>query len=127
MPHFMSLERFSETQSTSPFVVQVGAMDGKAYDPLYPYLSEGNWRGLLVEPLPDMYAQLQETYKDCDRIRFVNVAIADPESIDSNGQIKMMRPDPAKIADNSLPVWARGIATLADRPAYNAMGHPQFN
>jgi FkbM family methyltransferase len=56
---------------------QVGANDGKANDPLYPYLRDYDWSGLLVEPLPDVFEnELRTTYADRPRVKLANVAIA---------------------------------------------------
>jgi len=38
-------------------------MDGAAYDPLHEFVARYGWRGLLVEPLPDMFEQLRRTYE----------------------------------------------------------------
>lgn len=55
--------------------VQIGANDGVSHDPVHEYLTDGGWRGLLAEPLPDVYQQLLATYRDVDNVRAVNVAI----------------------------------------------------
>ena len=56
---------------------QVGANDGLSGDPLNPYIMQYPWHGMLIEPQPDMFAQLRENYASvCERLIFENVAIA---------------------------------------------------
>jgi FkbM family methyltransferase len=57
------------------FFIQVGANDGVTDDDIRPFVLEHRWRGLLVEPLPDVFARLKENYVGQDRLRFANVAI----------------------------------------------------
>lgn len=62
------------------FCFQVGANDGKINDPVYPYFSGYGWRGLLVEPLPDVFERgLRQTYSGNADVALANVAIAPSE------------------------------------------------
>lgn len=57
--------------------IQVGANDGEYVDPLRQYILKFPWRGILVEPQPDIFAKLQKNYEAIkDRLIFENVAIA---------------------------------------------------
>lgn len=57
--------------------IQVGANDGRYGDPLYKYVMMYPWRGILVEPQPDIYANLCANYASVrDRLIFENVAVA---------------------------------------------------
>lgn len=57
--------------------IQVGANDGRSGDPLNQYILQYPWYGMLIEPQPDMFAQLCENYASVhDRLIFENVAIA---------------------------------------------------
>lgn len=57
--------------------IQVGANDGVYVDPLRSYVQRFGWRGVLVEPQPDVFARLVDNYRDqADRLIFENVAIA---------------------------------------------------
>jgi len=89
------------------FFVQVGAMDGVAYDPIHPFVKELGWRGILFEPMPDMFARLQKNYESRAGLTFVNGAVTDFE-----GEIEMTRIDPAAIQNSELPAWAQGISSL---------------
>ena len=64
------------------FFVQIGSNDGIKLDPLRPHILSGGWRGILIEPVPDLFAQLKANYARCaDRLIFENVAIADRDGV----------------------------------------------
>ena len=57
--------------------VQIGANNGIDGDPLRPYIVKHPWRGVLVEPQPNIFALLTANYAECaDRLAFENVAIS---------------------------------------------------
>lgn len=57
-------------------ICQVGANDGKAGDPIAPLLRTNQWRGILVEPLPQMFELLKSNTKDIQgRFRLFNCAV----------------------------------------------------
>jgi FkbM family methyltransferase len=107
--------RLTERQQAGVFFVQIGAMDGMRFDPLYPLIARHAWTGLLVEPMPDLFAELLETYRDRSGLTFENVAIAEVE-----GERAMFRILPRTIAERGLPAWAIGISSLY--PDRNALG-----
>jgi len=109
-------------RSPDVFFVQIGAMDGISFDPLHKYVVQHKWRGLLVEPLPDMFAELKETYKGVDGLIFENVAIAE-----RSGQRDMYRVRKEAIDRKLVPFWAKGISTFADNDARNVLGlNPEY-
>ncbi len=55
--------------------VQVGANDGERGDLLSPLIREQQWRGVLVEPVPQAMERLRKTYEGCDGLLFQQVAI----------------------------------------------------
>lgn len=56
--------------------IQVGANDGRYGDPLHKYIVKYPWRGILVEPQPDVFTRLCANYAAYkDRLIFKNVAI----------------------------------------------------
>jgi FkbM family methyltransferase len=97
------------------FFVQVGAMDGVAFDPIHSLVRELGWHGILLEPMPDMFAKLKNNYNDCANLTFVNAAITD-----FDGHIEMTRIDPSAVERNLLPSTALGISTLM--PERGALG-----
>jgi FkbM family methyltransferase len=97
------------------FFVEIGAMDGISFDPLYKHVIMNGWHGLLVEPLPDLFEQLREAYCSQEGLIFENVAIADVQ-----GNKKIYRVSPEAVEEGVVPDWAKGIASFFnDR---NALG-----
>lgn len=58
-----------------PFVLQIGANDGVRFDPVRPFVTQNNWRGLMIEPHPIVYEDLTKNYRDFPAIRTLNAAI----------------------------------------------------
>ena len=55
--------------------VQIGANDGVRFDSLYSFVTNHSCSGIVVEPLPDMFARLRTNYADYPQIIPVNKAI----------------------------------------------------
>jgi FkbM family methyltransferase len=94
-------------QNDDVYFVQVGAMDGIAYDPIQAHVRKYNWSGLLVEPLPEYFEQLKANYSDNTNLVFENVAISDKAE---NRVINCISEDVIK--EKSLPEFARGISSF---------------
>jgi FkbM family methyltransferase len=113
---------FSEIQQTTSdvFFVEIGAMDGVSFDPLYQYVIRYGWRGLLIEPLPDIFEQLRRNYDGRPGLSFENVAIAD-----ESGTRMMYRVNPDAIEQGVVPGWAKGISSFFnDRNALGGLRVP---
>lgn len=68
------LAAFAAQYPSAVFCV-VGANDGLGHDPLRPHvLANRRWTGVLIEPLPDAFGRLRQTYKSRP-FRFINAAI----------------------------------------------------
>ncbi|MDX2273734.1 MAG: FkbM family methyltransferase [Cyanobacteriota bacterium] len=96
-------------QKKDVFFVQVGGMDGKQFDPIYPAVQRYGWSGLIVEPLPDLYALLCQTYQPYPQIILEACAITE-----SSGWVTMHRIPLAIVEDGSLPDWTTGIASVRE-------------
>ena len=59
--------------------VQVGAHDGKRWDPVFPHITQNGWNALVIEPHPIFFQRLSENYADYPNVTPVNVAISDEE------------------------------------------------
>lgn len=59
------------------FFVEVGANDGDQHDHLRPFLDSRRWRGIMVEPVPYVFARLVANYGSRPAIALENAAIAD--------------------------------------------------
>lgn len=57
--------------------LEIGANDGKRFDPLAGFVADGAWSGLMIEPVPYVFERLEENFRDNDRVAVANVAIAD--------------------------------------------------
>lgn len=61
-------------------VIQVGANDGFNADPIHKYIKRDNWKGIVIEPLPDVYREkLEPLYRRHEGITTVNAAISDED------------------------------------------------
>jgi FkbM family methyltransferase len=85
--------------------VQIGANDGISFDRLFHFVTARNGRGLVVEPLPDLFEKLVENYKDYPKIIPVNIAV---HATKKNAYL--YRVHPQKLPN--MPSWASGIASL---------------
>src|SRR3954453_6805734 len=61
------------------FFLQVGAMDGKRFDPIYAFVKHYGWSGLALEPLPDLFAALEANYAGNRNVTLVNAALTDAD------------------------------------------------
>ena len=87
------------------FFLQIGAHDGVSFDWVYSFVTRHRVRGVVVEPLRDMFERLCANYRDDAQIVPVNVAIHRTART-----IPIYRVDPAKAA--GLPEWAPAIASV---------------
>ena len=85
--------------------IQVGGHDGRSFDSFYHFARSRKSTGIIVEPLIDYFARLQENYSFNKNIVLFNKAVH-PQFKD----VTIYRVDPAAITD--LPDWAAGIASL---------------
>lgn len=56
--------------------LQIGANDGADCDFLSEKIRRSNWKGLLLEPHPNTFKRLLNTYRECANVRCLNVAIS---------------------------------------------------
>lgn len=99
------LRALNEARGGAVAVVQVGANDGKLADPILPYLEAGTWRGLLIEPHPLYFAELQARHANRPQIALRNLAISD-----TPGEMELFHLDEA--ARDRYPRGLRGCASL---------------
>ncbi len=78
----LAVEALMAKRSEALNFVQIGANDGKYFDPLRAYVTEHGWTGVLVEPQPMLFEQLKKNYAECaSRLAFENVAISNGASL----------------------------------------------
>lgn len=61
--------------------VQIGAHDGTQLDPLREAVLGAQWRGIMVEPVPYVFARLDARYRSNPRVMLENVAIAEANGL----------------------------------------------
>src|SRR5215471_5595783 len=62
-------------------VIQIGAYDGIALDPVRPLLIQAKLPGLLVEPQPDVFQRLRQNYHGYSNVVLEQVAISSREGL----------------------------------------------
>ncbi len=65
------------------FFVQVGANDGKSGDPIHHLVRQYHWKGLLLEPQPQVFQRLCENYRDETQLILENAALSHEDSTQS--------------------------------------------
>ncbi len=79
--------------------IQVGSNNGITADPITRFISNKNWSGVLVEPVPYLFEELKKNYSDFkEHLKFENSAIADV-----NGVLNFYRLKKSDSPD--LPFW----------------------
>lgn len=68
------LERLIEKKGPLTFL-QIGANDGISFDNLYPIVTKHRCKGVVVEPLPDMFERLTLNFKHHNQIKPVRMAV----------------------------------------------------
>lgn len=82
--------------------IQVGAFDGQTRDPLFPFIRDHGWTGVLVEPQRSACESLRTLHRDRPGIRIVNAAIGVEE-----GRQTLYR-----VEGSGLPEWCGGLASF---------------
>lgn len=96
-------------QHPAAFFVEIGANDGDQHDHLRPFLDAGRWRGIMVEPVPYVFARLQANYGGRAGIILENAAIADRD-----GELPFYHLEQAENrAAAGLPRWYDGIGSFS--------------
>jgi FkbM family methyltransferase len=97
------------------FFLQVGAMDGKRFDPIYAFVKRYGWKGLVLEPLPDLFEALAANYAGSGNVTLVNAALTE-----TDGERDMVRVRRQAVLDGTVPVWTEGLGSFF--PERNALG-----
>lgn len=100
-------------QNTS--VIQIGAMDGINFDDTRGFLDMYGWKSLLVEPIPDIFNELKENFKDRENYTFEQSAITEDD-----GTVKMLTVPNEIIKEMDLHPGYKGMSALY--PLKNGFG-----
>jgi FkbM family methyltransferase len=71
------------------FFLQIGANDGISHDPIHAFVTANRIAGIVIEPLPDVFDKLCETYSNHPQVRKLNIAIH--QELD---HVTLYRPNP---------------------------------
>ena len=75
--HMEEVRRLIEAcMSPGFFFVNIGANDGVHNDPVYPFIAQYGWRGVAVEPDPDVFEELRRNYRQFSSVAVEHAAIA---------------------------------------------------
>jgi hypothetical protein len=75
--HVHAVLRVLAQREPELFFLQVGGMDGKRFDPIYAFVKHHRWKGIILEPLPDLFAALAANYAGHENVALVNAALTD--------------------------------------------------
>lgn len=78
--------------------LQIGANDGAWNDPIEPYVRSGAWRGVLVEPVPYIFARLQTRYANRADLILENCAVTDADGEQTFYSVRELEGDPGQFA-----------------------------
>lgn len=96
-----------EVKRKLPFVVQVGAFDGKTNDDLFPFLYRNKkWKAILIEPMFEPFEKLKENYEYRKNIAFIHVAITLKK-----GTTQVWTVPYEELNNPELPDWVTGCTT----------------
>lgn len=100
------------------FFVQVGANDGITHDPIRKYVTRYHWRGILIEPQPQVFEQLRANYRDEPQLHFENAVISEKD-----GAARFFIADPNLDPTRNLTVFSSLNKHVLARCLPRAAGH----
>lgn len=105
MPHFtLACEALSREGGEVRFV-QVGANDGVRFDDLFQTVTSGGWKGLVIEPIPEIFERLVTNYRLNRKVTPLNIAIHPSKDSESIFFVKSGSLD-------KYPDYAYGLGTM---------------
>jgi putative sugar O-methyltransferase len=112
------LEGFAALRPQASFV-QIGSHDGQQQDPLRDIVLSREWSGIMVEPVPYVFARLQHHYGHLQRVQLENLAVG---PIDGTKPFYHLR-DTSGAGRPGLPIWFDALGSF-DRDV--VLGHRQY-
>lgn len=91
------------------FFVEIGANDGAQHDHLREHILERSWRGIMVEPVPYVFARLQGNYGSQPGVVLENAAIAPQDG--TMPFFHLAEADPQERA--GLPEWYDALGSFS--------------
>lgn len=105
--HLDRLLRELARNSSKVFFLQIGANDGKRFDPIWDFVNANRETvsGVVVEPVQEYFEELQNHYHDFTNIVAINAAIHNTKQ-----RMDMYVVDPKKTS--GFDAWVKGIASF---------------
>ncbi len=75
-----ALKELAAQRGRQVTLVNIGANDGLAGDPLREFILTRRWHGLLVEPVPYVFARLQKAYRNVPGVAFEQSAVGEQDT-----------------------------------------------
>ncbi len=94
-----------DAQTENVVALQVGANDGRMDDPIFKYLTQSDWKGVLVEPHPAYFSDLEKTHKGNPNVALVHAAVGE-----TPGKLVLYHIDENE--REACPQWLRGCASM---------------
>jgi FkbM family methyltransferase len=95
-------------QYPEAFFIEIGSNDGDKHDHLRPLILSRNWRGVMVEPVPYIFARLRSNYEHLEGVALENVAIGDRD-----GELPFFHlREPSAAELDQLPEWYDGTGSF---------------
>ncbi len=92
------------TRQKRVFFLEIGANDGKSGDPLHYFVKKYRWKGLMLEPVPEIFERLQCTYQDDDGVIPYCAGLSDRD-----GKMTFYRVEPGP----DVPEWANQLGSFS--------------
>lgn len=96
---------FQYARSKAFYVLVVGAYDGIANDPLSRFLAKREWRGILIEPQPDIFVRLRSNFEPRPGLHLLNAAV---DEHTGSRELFQVRGD-----NRGLPQWTEQLASFS--------------
>jgi len=97
------LSQYSKSKPGNFTVVQIGANDGITHDPIHKFIKRDDWKGVLLEPQPDVFHEfLKKIYAKNKGIRPLCAAIGEKDGT-----------QPIYKVGFSTMRWATGLASFS--------------
>lgn len=87
------------------FFIQIGANDGFKADPIYLYVRDFGWKGIVIEPVRYLFEKLKENYKNIPGIVCENIAIGEKKGFKDFYMLKNSE-------SKNLPLWYDEIGSF---------------
>lgn len=96
------------SENTEVIFLQIGSNDGISNDPLNPFVRKHKWSGYCIEPVPENFHKLKQTYNYNDQIVLLNKALASSKSL----KLYSVNSENAKKHNIDLPTWHSQLASF---------------